>query len=57
MRSLTFSLAVPVMSYRSMSGLRDRLLGSLRRSGHDGFGHVVDGRGDGDWGMVGRKIR
>ena len=40
-----------------MSGLLDGVLGSLRRSDHDGLGHVVDGRGDGDWGMVARKTR
>ena len=41
----------------SMPGLLDGVLGSLRRSDHDGLGHVVDGRGDGDWGTVGRRIR
>ena len=45
------------MAHSAMSDLLDGVLGSLRRSAHDGFGHVVDGRGDGHWGTVGRRIR
>ena len=43
--------------FSAVCGLLDGALGSQRRSGYDGLGHVVDDGGYGDWETLGRRIR